>query len=188
MELNFREISWCYSEKSAVSQLAETAAGRVCFHLGVPKFDNASGESKLVILDDLLNDVYSKEVCDLFTKGSRDRNISVILITQHLFHQGRYSHETSVNAKYLVVFKNVRHKIQFAYLTRQMYPENSNSLYQTYLEATQKPHGYLLLDLSQDTDDLLRFRMNIFPRDIPIVYDPLENEEDKVELFYPSGT
>jgi hypothetical protein len=27
-------------------------------------------------------------VCDLFTKGSHHRNISVVLITQNLFHQG----------------------------------------------------------------------------------------------------
>jgi hypothetical protein len=32
-----------------------------------------------------------KEVCDLFTKGSHHRNISVILITQNLFHHRRYS-------------------------------------------------------------------------------------------------
>lgn len=108
-ESNFREIIWCYSEKSAVPRLAEAPA-RVRFHQGVPKFDNASGESKLVILDDLLNDVYSKEVCDLFTKGSHHRNISVILITQNLFHQGRYCRDISLNAKYLVVFKNVRDK------------------------------------------------------------------------------
>ena len=110
-----------------------------------------------------VNDVYSKQVCDLFTKGSHHRNISVILITQNLFHQGRYCRDISLNAKYLVPLKYVRDKNQFIHLARQVYPENSNSLYKSYLDATQRPHGYFILDLSQDTNDFLRFRNNIFP-------------------------
>ena len=41
---------------------------------------NALGEPSLKILDDLLNQVYSKDVCDLFTKGSHPRNNSVLLL------------------------------------------------------------------------------------------------------------
>jgi len=51
---------------------------------------NANGEQCLVILDDLLNDVYSKQVCDLFTRGSHRRNINFIFITLNVFHQGRF--------------------------------------------------------------------------------------------------
>ena len=71
---------------------------------------------RLVVLDDLLNVAYSREVCDLFIKDSHHRDISVILITQKLFHQGRFNRDISLNAKHLVVFKNVRDKNQFAYL------------------------------------------------------------------------
>jgi hypothetical protein len=72
-------------------------------------------------------------VCDLFTKGSHHRSISVILITQNLFHQGRYCRDISLNATYLVLLKNVRDKHQFAYLARQVFPEYSDSLYKAYL-------------------------------------------------------
>jgi len=58
---------------------------------------SASGESSLVILDDLLTDVYSKQLCELFTLGSHHRNISLILITQNLFHQGRFCRNISLN-------------------------------------------------------------------------------------------
>jgi GTPase SAR1 family protein len=180
-------IIWCYSEKTAVpSQLGEN----VRFHEGVPdNFDNARGRPCLVILDDLLNDVYSQQVCNLFTKGSHHRNISVILITQNLFHQGRYCRDISLNAKYIVVLKNVRDKNQFRHLARQVYPENSDSLYKAYLEATERPHGYLVLDLSQDTNDLLRFRTNIFPQEEhtpPIVYAAIEDGTSEIELSRPS--
>jgi hypothetical protein len=107
---------------------------------------------RLIILDDLLTETYSKDVSVLFTKGSHHRNISVILIAQNLFHQGRNARDI-LNAKYLGLLKNVRDKNQFTYLARQLFPEDSDGLYKAYLDATQRPHGYLLLDLSQDTDD-----------------------------------
>jgi hypothetical protein len=65
-----------------------------------------------------------------------------------------------------MVFKNVRDKRQFEYLARQVYPENSPALYEIYLVATRRPHVYLLLDFAQDTDDLLRFRTEIFPGEV----------------------
>jgi len=129
--------------------------------------------------------VYSKDVCDLFTKGSHHRNISVILITQNLFHQGRFCRDISLNAKYSVTLKNVRDKSQFQYLARQVHPEDSDSLYKSYLEATERPHGYLILDFAQDTDDCLRLRTNIFPDKYPpIIYMPTKRGDvaDKIEL------
>jgi len=78
-------VIWYYSEKTAVPSPTEVPKRGVRFHEGVPTdFENARGRPCLVILDDLLNHVYSKQVCDLFTKGSHHRNISVILITQPL--------------------------------------------------------------------------------------------------------
>jgi hypothetical protein len=117
----------------------------------------------VIALENLLNEVYSKDLCQLFTKGSHHRNISVILIKQNLFHQRRYCRDISLNAKYLVLLKNVRDKHQFCHLARYVYPKDSASLYEAYLDATELPHGYLVLDLSQDTNDLVRFRTRIFP-------------------------
>ena len=112
-------------------------------------------------------------MCKLFTKGSHRRNISVILITQNLFHQGNHCRTISLNAKYIVLLKSTRDKNKFTYLARQVYPEDSAGLYEVYLEATKQLHGYLVLDFAQDTDDLLRFRTRIFPGEgQPVVYTP----------------
>ena len=57
-------IVWCYSEKSAVPrrQLASLHKDVVSFHEGVPQnFGNDRGKPCLIILDDLLNEVYSKD-------------------------------------------------------------------------------------------------------------------------------
>jgi hypothetical protein len=86
---------------------------------------------------------------------------------------------------YLVILKYVRGKNQFTHLARQVYRENSSSLYKVYLDATQRPHGYLLLDLSQDSEDHLRFRTNVFPSEyLPITYaadlDYVETNESEL--------
>jgi len=106
-------IIWYCSEKSAVPRQKLVAIRKnVSFHEGVPQnFCDGQGRPCLIILDDLLNEVYSKDVCDLFTKGSHHRNISVILITQNPFHQGRFCRDISLNAKYSVALKNVTDKI-----------------------------------------------------------------------------
>lgn len=189
-------IIWCYSEKAAVPERQLTSLPNkdvISYHEGVPQdFGNAHGKPCLIVLDDLLNEVYSKDVCDLFTKGSHHRNISVILITQNLFHQGRFCRDISLNAKYSVALKNVRDKSQFLYLARQVHPQDSEILYKCYLEATERPHGYLILDFAQDTDDRLRYRTNVFPDEYPpIIYMPTKttsDEADKIELSHSAGT
>ena len=64
------------------------------------------------------------------------------------------------------------------YLASQVYPEYSLGPYNAYLNATQEPYGYLLLDLTQSTNDGLRFRTNIFPNVTtpPTVYSYVGDE------------
>ena len=64
----------------------------------------------------------------------------------------------SLNGKNIVVLKNVRDKKQLFHLARNVYSEDSDGLYMMYQNATERPPGYLLLDLSQETDDRRRFR------------------------------
>ena len=179
-------IIWCYSEKTAVPREKLNKLGRnIQYQEGLPEhFGNARGEPSLIILDDLLNQVYGREVCDLFTKGSHHRNISVLLLTQNFFHQGKHCRDISLNAKYLVLLKNVRDKNQFLYLARQAYPEDSQSFLEAYLDATDQPHSYFILDFAQDTKDKLRFRTNVFPDEYPpVIYAPVNNETHKIKLL-----
>ncbi len=162
----------CYGESNAVPSV--DVGKKLQFHEGVPgNFAYVGNKTCLIILDDLLNEAYSGEVCKLLTKGNHYRNISVILITQNLFHQGNHCTTISLNAKYIMLLKNNRDKNQFTYLARLVYSEDSAGLYEAYLEATKQPHGYLVLDFAQDTDALLRFRTHIFPGEgPPVVYTP----------------
>jgi hypothetical protein len=75
-------------------------------------------------------------------------------------------------------------------LARTVHPEGPNQLYKAYLKATKRPHGYLVLDLAQDTDDRLRFRTHIFPEEYPPTFyvHVTDDETDKIELSRPSRT
>ena len=90
-------IIWCYLDCSSIPHQQLAGKEHVRFHEGVPADINNVGEQPwLIILDDLVNDAYSKDVCDLFTKCSHHRYISVILITQNLFHQCKYCRDISL--------------------------------------------------------------------------------------------
>lgn len=135
------------------------------FHEGLPKSSDYADDPrpKLMIIDDLMREAGGSTIANLFTKGSHHRNISVIFITQNLFHHGQ--REISLNSNYIVVFKNPRDSSQIRFLARQICPDNPLFLQEAYQDATRGPHSYLLLDLRQDTPDNCRFRTCIFPFD-----------------------
>ena len=107
----------------------------------------------------------NENLTDLFTKGSHHNNISVIHIVQNLFGKNKHQRTLSLNSHYLVVFKNPRDMSQISFLARQMYPSNKKYVQDAYKDATETPHGYLLIDLKQSTPDNLRLRTGIFPSD-----------------------
>ena len=102
---------------------------------------------------------------DLFTKGSHHKNISVIFITQNIFHKGKGQRDISLNSMYLIIFKNPRDCAQIQHLARPICPQDPKFLQEAYLDATRDGHSYLFLDLSQTAVDELRFRACIFPDD-----------------------
>ena len=107
----------------------------------------------------------SSVIIDLFTKGCHHKNLSVFFITQNIFYKGKNQRDLSLNSHYLVLFKNPRDKAQIRHLAQQMCPQNSKFLVEAFLDATEKPHGYLLIDLKQATPENYRFRTNIFPHE-----------------------
>jgi hypothetical protein len=114
----------------------------------------------LLIIYDLINEA-DQNVCNLFTRLSHHRNVSVVFITQNLFHKNKFVRTMNLNTHYIVMFKNLRDASQMAILARQMYPGKS----QFVEDATKKSHGYLLIDPRPDTDDRYRIRTKIFPDD-----------------------
>jgi hypothetical protein len=156
----------------------------IIIHEGIPDAQIFEDQTpRLVILDDLMRET-DKNVVDLFTRGSHHQNISVIFITQNIFNQGKGQRDISLNAHYIICFKNPRDKNQIMNLARQVYPENTKFIQEAYKDATSNPFGYLLFDLTQTQHDAYRFRSNIFPFDNPqnIIYTSKNFNISSVQL------
>ena len=162
------KIMYCYGEYQQVfSEYPD-----VIFHEGLPDISQFDGKQKtLLILDDLMSES-NDSVSNIFTKVSHHRNVSVIFLTQNLFYKSEQSRTISLNSHYIVLFENPREAMQVATLARQMYPGQSKFLVEAFKNATEKPFGYLLLDLKPDTDEKYRVRTNIFPDERQYVYLP----------------
>ena len=130
---------------------------------GLPtSFDN--GKRGLVVLDDLMAETDSR-VTNLFTKKSHHSDTSVIYLVQNLFSKNKESRTISLNAQYMIVFKNPRDSSQLANLARQMYPGRGAFVQEAFADATASPYGYLLIDLKQNTPDDMRLRTSVLPDD-----------------------
>lgn len=154
------------------------------FREGLPKSEDYSLDphlKKLVIIDDLMRESSNGSVVDLFTKGSHHKNISVMFITQNIFHKGAHSRDISLNSSYIILFKNPRDRAQIQHLARQVFPEDPKFLQEAYQDATAKGHGYLMIDCKQSTLDEFRFRACIFPDDeFQYFYLPKNTHSDYV--------
>jgi hypothetical protein len=48
-------------------------------------------------------------------------------------------------------------------LAHQMYPRRTEFFLGAFARATARPHGYMVIDMKQNTPDILRLRTFIFP-------------------------
>lgn len=150
-----QKIIWCYGEwQEAYKQLPH-----VEFVEGL-NFQTDPRQPTLLVIDDLMHET-DERVTNLFTKGSHHRNISVVYLVQNLFGKNKEHRTISLNTHYMVVFKNPRDGSQITHLAKQMYPDKIKYVKEAFTNATTRPHGYLFVDLKQDTPDNLRLRTDV---------------------------
>ena len=126
----------------------------------------------IVVLDDLLQESKnSQDVTAMFTRAAHHKPAFIIFIMQNLFPPGKESRTRSLNTHYYVILKNPRDKSQIEFLARQILPRRPKTLVEIFEAATEKPHSYLLLDLTQECPEEYRFRSNLFDPPI-IIYRP----------------
>lgn len=163
-------IVWAYG---VYQDALRNVQQRVEFMDGLPQdlstFDGQ--KHTLLILDDLMG-VDDKKVCDLFTKYSHHKKLFIMYMTQNLFFGSKHNRTITLNAQYIIFFKNPRDGAQISHLARQIFPNNIAYMAEAYKDATSKPYGYLLLDLRPETDERFRLRTDIFPGMTQICYVP----------------
>uniref|UniRef100_A0A914I0M2 Zona occludens toxin N-terminal domain-containing protein n=1 Tax=Globodera rostochiensis TaxID=31243 RepID=A0A914I0M2_GLORO len=114
----------------------------VTVHNGVPTEEQIRERAKLgrmlLIFDDLVVGMNRHFLDTLFTRGSHNWGVSVILVTQHLF------------TKELRIARNNIH-----YLLLMRNPAEA------YRDACAKNFGYLLVDMHQESSEALRLRTHM---------------------------
>ncbi len=125
--------------------------------------DKAKRGDAIVIDDLFMESTKETSFNNLFTKIARHRGVTVIFITQNMFHQGGNHRTRNLNVHYLVLFKNPRDQSVIDFIARQAYPTNKKFLISAFQDATEnKPYGYLFIDFTQTCLDSLRVRTDIF--------------------------
>jgi hypothetical protein len=144
---------------------------------GIPDFSFFQNKlRKLLILDDFSSDKNEiDKITKIFTRVSHHTNTSVFFITQNLFE--RNIRTITLNSQYLILFKNPRDLSQIKYLARQIFPDTPQLLMEAYINATDQPFGYLIVDLSPRTDNKLRLYTDVFTS--PVFYVVKKDFPDK---------
>ena len=146
----------------------------ISFIEGIPENLNEYVNPKLrnlIVIDDLMSETGSdKRITNLFTKGSHHRNLCDILLLKNLFYNGKESQNISLNAHYIVLFKNSWDNTIITSLAKQMYPGKIKFLQEAFTDATKLPYHYLFLDLKPYTDEKFRMQTCKMPDEIQYAY------------------
>lgn len=130
--------------------------------------EHVSSGGSIIVIDDFAH-LINQDILEMFTVLSHHMNCCVILLSQFLFSKNPVHRLISLNATYISVFKNPRDSQQIASLARQLRPNDSKFIIDSYIEATKKPYSYLFFDNHQQTDDKVRIRSRILPTEAPMI-------------------
>ena len=125
-----------------------------------------------IVLDDLMYEVnHNPKLEKLWTTHSHHYKLTIIYLTQNLFEKGKAARSISLNTSYFCLFRNYRDQLQIQHFGREAFAGRTHLFMQAFRFATQKPYGYLIVDLESKSDKRFRLRTNIFPGENTIVYD-----------------
>ena len=168
------KVIWAYGTWQEIYNEKISENVNIQYFSGLPNEEDFDYKPHILIIDDLMNELGDdKKFSNLFTKFSHHKNISIIFISQNMFHKGKQMRNVSLNCDYYVVMKSPRAKNQLQYLAREIFPGKTKYLLESYEDATaDKPHSYLKIDLTQNTPDKYRISTNIIPKNknLNIVY------------------
>lgn len=121
----------------------------------------------IVVIDDFMSQI-DQDMVDIVTVQSRHYNTSTFILFQSLFPPNKLARQISLNVKYLHVHKNPRENAQIQTLARQVSPKNNQWIVEAYHHVTAEPYQCLLIDLTQQREEMLRFRSHYLPKELPM--------------------
>jgi len=159
------KILYCYKES-----LPKCTASNIEFYNGLPNLEDLKANTLIVIDDFMIECCKDDTIVSLFTRMSRHRNLSVILLVQNIFFKNLRN--LTLSATHIVIFKSPRDISFVNYLAKQMFPKHKNYLQEAYAHATKKAHSYLLINITQRQKEEHRVSSSFFAEQA-VVYLPL---------------
>lgn len=164
LDNQFDYIIWFYGETFPRDDYLRYK--NVMFYQGLPdSFDKLidSGKNGLAVFDDLMSECgNNKLITEFFTRRTHHENVSIIFITQNLFHDGKERKNFVKNATYLCIFNSPLDQTIAYSLARKLMPKNQRGFVDLFSHAVDKPHGYLFIDGHQQSPRNAMFRTDIF--------------------------
>lgn len=118
-----------------------------------------NGTNYLLIFDDSCPEISKSRQFEKIATSGRHRKLNVIYIKHNLFHKSSLGRDIELQNTHIVLFKSPRDVHQISKFGQQL--GLAKHFTDWYKEATSKPFGHLLIDLSPRTVDNLRFCANI---------------------------
>ena len=163
-------IYWFYNQwQRCYATLQRTLGDEIEFAQGLPDLSEDLREinpkfHNVLVFDDLMSKATDSPVLStLFTQG-RHRNASVILLLQNMFPKGKFNTDISRNAQYMVLFRSPSDRKQMDIIAERIFAKDKSNFMSAYVNATEKPYGYLLIDNQPKT-----------PSDKQVVAEVFEN-------------
>lgn len=162
-------ILFCYQEMQELFEELESELSNITFKKGVPTQSDlyelsSSKKHTILCLDDLMSESHSSSFIEhIFCVLSHHLKISVLLINQNTFYQGKNSRTISLQVHYFVLFPNNRDRTQIKTLARQISPGQIQGFMEIYNDCVSKPYSYLVIDTAPNSDQKYKFRTNIIP-------------------------
>ena len=167
-----KEVLYCYGIWQELYSEMEKNVDGINFYEGVPNLDKVKSMPpySMVVLDDLAHNIYkNKEMELLFSQVSHHNKISVCILKNNIYYQGKHARTIDLNTHVFVLLQNPRDESQILTMGRQIFPNKPLSLLEAYKDSMDL-NGYLLLDLQPHSNKKYKMRTRIFPNEDPIIF------------------
>lgn len=178
-----QDIVYVYScWQTNYEELQGLLGSTITFRTDIPGRDelidmyNSNPVHRLLVIDDKFtafkNGQQGRELVELAAVITHHCKFTTFYISQNLFHSS-VQREIGLQCQYLILFSNPRSQQQVAVLGGQLLGRGKLDYFiDAYRKATAKPHGFLLVDLAQTTNEKMKLKSHIMPSEQLIVYLP----------------
>jgi hypothetical protein len=167
-----QQVLYCYGIWQDMYVNMEKNINGIIFHEGIPSMEQVKSMQpfSMIVLDDLAHAIYkNKDIELLFSQVSHHNKISVCILKNNIYYQGKHARTIDLNTHIFILLQNPRDESQILTMGRQIFPSKPLSLLEAYKDCMELT-GYLLLDLQPYTNKKYRMRTRIFPDEDPIIF------------------